>query len=56
MSLSVQYSSVIFCKEFNHTRVLKKVYMAAHKVNRPFTLRNGEFSFWKQAPYGQKNE
>ena len=30
--------------------------MAAHEVNRPFTLRNGEFSFLKQALYGQKNE
>ena len=30
--------------------------MAAHKVNRPFTLRNCEFSVWKQAPYRQKNE
>ena len=28
--------------------------MAAHKVNRPFELRNGEFSFWKKN--GQKNE
>ena len=33
------------------------IYMAAHKVNRPFTLRNGQFSFGKQAPYMvQKNE
>ena len=31
-------------------------YMAAHKVNRPFTLRNCEFSVRKQAPYCQKNE
>ena len=29
--------------------------MAGYKVNKPFTLRNGDF-FWKQAPYGYKNE
>ena len=36
--------------------VFNKKHMTANKVNRPFTLRNGEFSFGKRAPYGQKNK